>query len=962
MKSSGAYNNSCNCKGDNNKCKCINIDCDKCKSCNILIIKEYDTFLSKHYKRSGDEKEITHTCMGNVKGCWSIPKENYNEFIKLYTRFSRKNVEAYVERSPYIAPYYFDIDFHTEKPNRYYDEEFIKETIRRINNIVIKYFDVDKNSEVLTSYVFEKYEPTEGKENDYKDGFHIMWNELILDVPSRYFIYDKFMEILEKDNYVSEKIPHTNELKDIFDKSVIEANGVLMYGCAKAGREPYKLTKVYNPFIKKILSSDTVNSDDESMSSQIYNGEIMPWEDIINITAMRLYEDESSYLILPVTDRIKNSIQEIYESKYQKKKKKNNKETNEDINDDYIPLSKKIYNEGITEKDIKFAKEISKILSKKRATVYETWRNVGWALHNIDLNLYESFIEFSKKAGKNIFNAKGCKDLWDKAKNDGFSIGSLRMWAMEDDPDEYDRIVADMNQDILEKLVSCSHDDVASYVHSLYSSIYVCTDIEKSEWYEFKNHRWHKTQKGTSLFEIISKELPNKIAQAMSDTRRINKNNFQIVEEKAKGKSADMDYRNILVRNNKGLIDKLKDIPYKKNLMEACKHKFYNPKFKEKLNSNVYLLGFNNGVYSVKTDDNNKIEGFRCGVPEDCLSFSVGYDYIYKPDKNYIDCIENFFTSCLPNKLVRNYVLRFIASCLNGKPKDQKFPFWIGTGGNGKSVTINMIQYTFGDYYSNMSASYLTKRRDGSSNASPDLADKVGKRVITFQETEKGEKIQVSKLKELCGNDTITARALFQEQMYFKPQAKYILATNKLPELEVDGGIRRRLRVVEWVMKYVDREDYDKTNKRHVIKDYDLDEKIQKLEWKEHFMWLLLNKYYPDYCINGLSEPIEVTNLSDNYMANNDKIGQFINICTTKCDPKIRNNLKVIYDEFKEFHKERFSKFPPNFDSFIEYLKSRDFKIIDRGRNSIYIYGIDMKKEDQDDEDYDDNNQIDIDD
>ena len=45
------------------------------------------------------------------------------------------------------------------------------------------------------------------------------------------------------------------------------------------------------------------------------------------------------------------------------------------------------------------------------------------------------------------------------------------MWAMEDDIEEFDRIVADMNQDLLDKLVSCSHDDVATYVHSLYGGV-----------------------------------------------------------------------------------------------------------------------------------------------------------------------------------------------------------------------------------------------------------------------------------------------------------------------------------------------------------------------------------------------------------------------------------------------------------------------------------------------------------
>ena len=48
-------------------------------------------------------------------------------------------------------------------------------------------------------------------------------------------------------------IRYINDIEDIFDKSVIEANGVLMYGCAKPGREPYVLTKVYNQECKKVL-------------------------------------------------------------------------------------------------------------------------------------------------------------------------------------------------------------------------------------------------------------------------------------------------------------------------------------------------------------------------------------------------------------------------------------------------------------------------------------------------------------------------------------------------------------------------------------------------------------------------------------------------------------------------------------------------------------------------------------
>jgi P4 family phage/plasmid primase-like protien len=940
--------NKCYCKTENINCKCMIQECDNCEKCCELVVKEFDSFMSKRYKRSGDGKEMTHTCMdSNVKGAWCISKEDYPTFIKLYTKFSRKITSAYVERSPYIAPYYFDIDFHTNKQNRYYDEEFVKETIKRINRIINKHFDIDTSSDVLTSYVFEKFEPSEAKEGDYKDGFHIMWPELILDVPSRYFIYDKFMENIEKDNYVSEKIPHTNELGDVFDKSVIEANGVLMYGCAKPGREPYVLTKVYNGECKKILpiihsDSDFEDDTDYESNSENESKEIMEWEDIINVTAMRTYEDNTDSLIEPISDRIKEKILEIYENKYSKKKKTpKNEITETETDSDEMPKKKKV-NNGVTDKDIKYAREIAKILSKKRAINYESWRNVGWALHNISDTLYDSFIDFSKKAGKDKFDESGCKKLWENAKNDGFSIGSLRMWAIEDDSDEFDRIVADMHQDLLDRLVSCAHDDVATYVHSLYGGLFVCTDIEKSEWFYFNDHRWHRTQKGNSLFEKISVDVPNKIACALSDSRRTIK---QLRDEQNKLRSSDMDYKSKVCYNNRTLIDKLKDIPYKKNLMTACAHKFFNPKFKEKLNSNIYLLGFENGVYNTKPEE----LGFRDGVPDDYLSFSVGYDYIKNPNKDYIKQIKSFFSSCLPNEKVQIYVLLYIASCLNGKSKDQKFPFWIGSGGNGKSVSINMISYTFGDYYSNMSVAYLTQKRNNSSNASPELADKVGKRVITFQEAERGEKLQGSKFKELCGNDKISARALFSDQIYFTPQAKYILATNIIPELEIDGGIRRRLRVVEWMMKFVDEEDFDSTNKRHVIKDNDLDEKIQELEWKQNFMWLLINEYYPLYLQNGLCEPKEVSDLSGKVMENNDKIGKFLSISTQNCDENNRFKLNTIYEGLVAFFKDRFGSKVPNFNDFIEYMRSRDYRVEEKSNNNVYIYGLELKDDSQDD-------------
>ena len=149
-------NKKCICDSNNRNCECILEKCSKCKSCNTLIINEFDAFMNSHRYRRG-ENELTHTSMGSVTGSWSISKEDYPQFMKLYKRFGRKNISSYVERSPWIAPFYFDIDFHTKKKNRYYDDEFIEEIIKRLNRIIGEHFAIEEGSTALNSYLFCKF-------------------------------------------------------------------------------------------------------------------------------------------------------------------------------------------------------------------------------------------------------------------------------------------------------------------------------------------------------------------------------------------------------------------------------------------------------------------------------------------------------------------------------------------------------------------------------------------------------------------------------------------------------------------------------------------------------------------------------------------------------------------------------------------------------------------------------------
>lgn len=948
--------NNCNCDGNNKSCECVVKSCRTCISCNILIKNNFKKFMNNHKRNKDDDAQPTHTSIGGngcFGGSWVISKKDYPEFSRHYKLMAKKKLfndndtrYAMVERSPLIAPYYLDIDFHSDSADRIYDDDFIIETIKRVNYIVRKNFSIEDNPSILTAYVFEKDTPTEDK-NDYKDGFHIMYPELILDLPSRYYIYDKFMEALKVNNYIDDfNIKHNNTIEEIFDKSVIFNNGVLMYGSAKGGRTPYQLTQVYDNKFRKILPDYYDETD--------YNGEIMDIDEIIDNTLMRLHEDEEDDIIKPLTESIEEKIIDNFqknhvESNGKKKKQKLNNDSDADSDDDTSTISEGDDDERILrernrkrvdpqqlEKDIAIAKELCKVFKTERAVKYDLWSKVGWALHNIDTTLLDTFLNFSKKAGTK-YDKEGCLKLWKEARDEGYGLGSLRMWARQDDEKKYIEALNIYSQNILEKVCTGTHVQIAEYLHVLYGHQYVCTDIKKKEWFEFKNHRWVPSDEGKGLWLVMSGPFLSVLREALNDNRfitRMEKNHCIMDEEITK----KMNIRNDHYSKMYKVLDNLNNVSFINNIMIACCRIFHDSSFKEKLDSNPHLLGFENGIYDLTNFR------FRAGAPEDYVSKSTGYDYIDKKKLTKYDyeCqnkIKKFFSSCIPKEHVKNYVLRFIASCLDGVSKEQQFPFWVGKGGNGKSVTISMIQNAFGNYWSSMSSAYLTKKRNDSSAASPDLADKVGVRIITFQETEDNETIQVSKLKELCGNDTMPARGLFEKQMYFKPQAKYILSTNKLPDLKVDGGVKRRIRTIRWEMMFRDPKELDPTNPKHLLKDPTLEEAIKKLEWKQNFMYLLINEYFPLYVKEGLCEPDEVTSDTIRYMEDNDEFARFLNSCTERTDPNKRTKLDLLFDSYQEFFEKYYSKKGLNRAKFIRLLTENDFRVEVKNKND-YIYGL----------------------
>ena len=345
---------------------------------------------------------------------------------------------------------------------------------------------------------------------------------------------------------------------------------------------------------------------------------------------------------------------------------------------------------------------------------------------------------------------------------------------------------------------------------------------------------------------------------------------------------------------------KLKQSSYKDAIMKECKCLFIDEKFEELLDCRPHLIGFKNGVYDMK------MHIFREGMPDDYISLSSNKNYIpYSPTYPEIYEINDFFQKVFTNDNLRNYVLDILACAIDGSIAQERFYIFTGQGSNGKSRLLDLIQKSIGDYYATLPIALLTQKRAASNSAQGEIERMKGRRFAVMQEPNENDKINVGYMKELSGNDRILTRGLYKEPYEFKPQFKMILACNELPEIpSQDGGVWRRLRVVEFSSKFCENPNPEKANE--FAMDLELSDKFET--YSDYFISMLIERH-KNINPNKITEPREVINATQKYKDNNDIIGQYINERIIN-DSSIKDKIGFmeIYNDFRLWCVENVSK------------------------------------------------------
>jgi len=861
--------------------------------------------------------------MGAVKGRWQVSSENYPEFLDLlheHLFIHKLRPWNFVEQrnQENVTPLLVDLDFRYDKTAsmvRQFDLGHVRTFIKGYVGILAEYFDLS-DYEKLRFFVPLRPAPYEDKKSHMiKDGVHIQCPDICLSSKNQEILRLALLEreILED---VFAETNYVNEPREIIDEAVIKKNGWFFYGEGKPDIPPYQLAMIY-----------VYNIDDKSFTEESVTN-YSP-RDLMELLSIRyeLVEEHTKFIDKKedewneYLERAATSVAATAAAGAAGTAGATAEQTPEQqAFNQIIQAMPQDYMTGYSDAEIATARILaSECLSAQRADKYDTWISVGWCLNNIDDSdeMFNTWMVFSDKSAKSSQNNRSelqreWRRNWGRSTYDNriLTMRSLHMWAMNDNPELYKRI---LSEDIV-KFIECSVDEtnfrIARLVNRVYKANIRCCVQSRGDtpWFEYNGNSWVPDEKGTNLRLKMATEVCSYIDMAKDAARR------QMTEARRNGNDELQKFHSARLDHFMKIEKLLYSAHFKSSTIKECELFFNESNFIQVLDSNPYLIGVANGVINLRAErllcDGSKETfcEFRPMMPDDYISFMCGRNqarglnpipYVpYDPHDPIQTEIDHFFETVFPDPEVRNYMWRKLSSCLEGANKEQRYDTWIGVGGNGKSKLVDLMALTLGDYATSLQSTALTRKRPESGAANPDIIAVWKKRFIYLAEPDDGEPLNTSRMKQFTGEDVVEARGLFQDQQKFQITGKLFMLCNRLPPIHTnDRGTWRRVIAVPFESKFVDSkgpEGKDIDPAKHIYGiDYQLDNKI--ITWRSAFLGRLVHVYETQYLKNGIMPiPEKVLSESMGYRAKFDSFGKFL-------AERVRKDNECEETAFKEF-------------------------------------------------------------
>ena len=939
----------------------------------IINMNSLSEFLSSHKAVKNDDgtSVITHTRIGCKNptvygGSYNITSDSEKLLLDLYYKhvFINKQSEYLTEKQLETdGPILVDIDFRYsfDVINRQHSSDHIYDMIQ-VYLEEIKTMLNFENDVSFPIYILEK--PTVNRDATLqltKDGIHMIIG-IKMDRTQQMMLRSKILTSLP-DVW---DLPITNDWDAVLDEGI--SKGCVnwqMYGSKKPNHMAYEMTYYYEAkwvnsesdfkLLKQDLKTFNVKKDLCKLSAR-YRGHIL-------IDMNEKQKEEYNKLLMKNTPaKIKrvnksriNIVCDVDDINY-------NNISNETELDNAIAniLDSLKTNEFYIKETHNYTQILPDIYYKPGSHLNN--RKVAFALKHTDERLFLSWVKLRSKADDFDYSTiPSLYNEWNnfKTKHKSVTKRSIMYWAKQDAYDDYVKVKSNTIDNYIEDTLTNAGDwDYAQVLYHMFKDKYVCTSIKNKTWYVFSKHRWEKDE-GQSLRMAISKELfqiySDKQSQYLTEVQAYPLNNDTIIKQteipKAQAVPVNKDeYKTVTdshervqlrVKKITEIMVKLKKTNDKNNIMREAMEIFFDKSFSRNMDSNPYLLCFNNGVYDFENKE------FRNGYPQDYITKTTGISYNpynYMTNKVTIDEINTFMNQLFPLPDVCEYMWQHLASTLIGVKKEQVFNIYRGSGSNGKSILTELMSLCLGDYKGTVPITLVTEKRNGIGGTSSEVIQLKGVRYAVMQEPTVGSVINEGILKELTGGDPIQARALYSESEIFTPQFSLVVCTNSLFEIKSnDDGTWRRMKLVDFISKFITQNEEHTDDTRYVYpKDKGLKEKLHI--WAQVFISMLIDR------VNKTDGEVidckEVIAASNKYRQSQDCINGFI-VDRIMNDETSSLGVKILNNNFKEWFQMNYgNRKPPKLKELEEAIIK---KFGNKGKDNKWR-GIRIRPDEEDDD------------
>lgn len=368
-------------------------------------------------------------------------------------------------------------------------------------------------------------------------------------------------------------------------------------------------------------------------------------------------------------------------------------------------------------------------------------------------------------------------------------------------------------------------------------------DHSSNKWYIFKKHFWEEDRKG-EVFEAVTHTANEylKAANLISDRE-------------------SPQYKQLISRHW-SLLTKQRI----KNVLELASRVPPIALTGDEWNIPPLLLPVTNGIIDLTTGTlgNGTTSDY---INAYCPTNFLGLNHPAPVWEKFISDI------CGDDREMISFLQRLLGYTITGDTREQIMPIFQGEGSNGKSTLMDTLSKVLGNAFSfsTQADSLMDTRMSNGEGAKPFVCALRNQRLVWASESQKGQSLNIGLIKQLTGDQNITARNLYGKPFTFTPSHKIFMITNSLPSLSNgnDLALQRRILVLEFITSFVK----DPVNPSQRKLDKEIIGKLYK-ELSGILAWLVRGAFA--WQKDGLNPPEACKLSTANYHRNEDIAGIYI--------------------------------------------------------------------------------------